>query len=75
MENRTGKKLSENLSNVFDRMDEANPSYIKIKKVIETEYLTIQQKLNPESDEDVGKELDHHFCDFVLNTLKSLRVK
>ena len=75
MENGTGKKLSENLSNVFDRMDEANPSYIKIKKVIETEYLVIQHKLNLENDEDIGKELHHHFYDFVLNTLKRLSVK
>ena len=75
MENGIGKKLSENLSNVFDHMDEANPSYIKIKKVIKTEYLKIQQKLNPENDEDISKELQHHFYDFVLNTLKSLKNK
>jgi len=72
MRNRTGEKLSERLSNALDHMDETSTSYVKIKNILETEYQVIQGKLNPKCDEDVKKELNYHFYDFVQNTLKKL---
>lgn len=69
MKNGTGKKLSEKLSAVLDRMDEVNLSYEKINEVIDTEYLKIQQMLNPDNEIEVQKELDHHFCDFLKSKI------
>lgn len=72
MPNETNQKLSKRLNEVFDHIDMAHPSYTKIKNNIESEYLDIQLKLNPECDADIKRELDYHFDNFIQNTLKKL---
>lgn len=73
MENGTGKKLSEKLSAVFDRLELIDNSLREIEKAIEAEYLQIQIKINPDNDPEIKREIDHHFSNFISKCLKNLK--
>lgn len=73
MKNGAGQKLSERVSSVLDRMDEVNSSYANIEKVIKDEFITIHNKLNPEREEEITREINHHFNSNIAKLLKSIK--
>ena len=72
---RSQASLSQQLSNIFDHMDEINSSFKKIEAVIKKEYNSIETNINPENSRDVSKELQYYMIDFLKNIVKEFENK
>lgn len=67
--------LSQQLSGIFERMDEINMSFEKIEACIEQEYKNIEQSINPEKSRDVSKELQYYMANFLHTLAKDYETK
>lgn len=72
MQNGKGKKISEKLSATFDSMDEINSAYLRMEAIIIQEHNAIQDKLNPDNDEEVSREINHYLSGCINNLLKNI---
>ncbi len=67
--------LSQQLSGIFDHMDEINMSFKKIEAFIDQGYKNIEQSINPEKSRDVSKELQYHMENFLRKLAKDYETK
>lgn len=67
-DNNTPKKfdsLSEQLSDIFENMDQINATFKKIESYVEQKYKDIERDINPENNRDISKELQYHTAKFL----------
>lgn len=67
--------LSEQLSEIFDHTDYINSSFFRIESYAKKKFDEIEKKINPNSDHDVSRELQHHMENFLNNFAKEYEIK
>jgi len=66
-DNPRAKHLSDDLQNVYQQMDHINSALQQIELKIEQEYKKVETIINPKKDQDVSKEIQYYFSDFLKN--------
>ena len=67
--------LSEQLSEIFDRMDYINSSFSSIETYTKKKFNQIEKEINPNNDRDISRELHYHMENFLRNIAKNYEAK
>lgn len=67
--------LSQQLSSIFDHIDDINSSLSRIEAYARRKYEEIEKEINPDSNDDVSKELRYHMAHFLHNLAKDYETK
>jgi hypothetical protein len=70
--NGSGKSenLSDKLNEALDGLQDTSVSFSKIELVVNSQYELIQKKLNPDSNNDITKEIRFQFSHYLKNLSK-----